>query len=49
MDLLEMAKQGVVKIPPPMIDGETKSILGTHTLFQVTALPARADLLLVVA
>lgn len=37
IDLLEMAKQGVVKIPPPMIDGETKSILGTHTLFQVTA------------
>jgi ABC-type glycerol-3-phosphate transport system substrate-binding protein len=37
IDLLGMAKQGVVKIPPPMIDGETKNILGTHTLFQVTA------------
>jgi ABC-type Fe3+ transport system substrate-binding protein len=37
IDLLGMAKQGVVKIPPPMIDGESKSILGTHTLFQVTA------------
>ena len=37
VDLLGMAKQGVVKIPPAMIDGESKSILGTHTLFQVTA------------
>src|SRR5262245_30121484 len=37
IDLVEMAKQRVVQIPAPMIDGETRSILGTHTLFQVTA------------
>ena len=37
VDLLGMAEQGVLAIPPPMIDGKNRNIVGLVSRFQVTA------------
>ena len=37
MDILGMAEQGVLKIPPPMIDPKHGSVVGFFSRFQVTA------------
>jgi len=37
MDILGMAEQGVLKIPPPMIDPKHRSVVGFFSRFQVTA------------
>ncbi|MGH7848641.1 MAG: ABC transporter substrate-binding protein [Candidatus Binatia bacterium] len=37
VDVLEMAKKGVLQIPPPMIDPRHKNVLASFSYFQVTA------------
>jgi ABC-type Fe3+ transport system substrate-binding protein len=37
VDILEMAKKGVLQIPPPMIDPRNKNVLASFSYFQATA------------
>ena len=37
IDILGMAKQGILQIPPPMIDPKYRNIIAFYTRFQVTA------------
>jgi len=36
-DILEMAKKGILQIPPPMIDPRNKNVLASFSYFQATA------------